>query len=151
MTKRRHYFRSVVLAFAALVAVQFGTREASAAANPQAMRSCCVKRACRGSCCGMAVARVRRELVGRGVALAPAVASLQSAGERSCECRSGEPAAPAARPATPPLRSRFELAQSGGAPMAPHTRVAIELTTRHEPPSDRAGIHFSLRTTHLLI
>jgi hypothetical protein len=121
---RQHLFASAV-AIAAVAGMLSAAGEASASTASGTARNdsrgCCAKRACTGCCCEPATAQERTETT-QTVVLSSRRGSL-AIPARSCECRRGEPAAPASRQESQTSESRADLGQ--GEP--------VDLTTQAAP------------------
>lgn len=91
----RTHLRHCLTALAAVVSAA-GT-VAAAETPAKAVRACCVKRACAVCCCGPVGGSPRAAAAEASLALFSPETTL-APGSRPCECRSGQPQAPASRP-----------------------------------------------------
>jgi hypothetical protein len=111
MIHRSNDFRLALIVLAAIAGVlsfsDYARAESTGSASQPARRSCCVNRVCPAGCC------MRGGSPARSRANEPTVAGLSrttglTSPDPSCECRTGEPASPAAKAGSESVKTRSD-------------------------------------------
>ena len=151
MTDFRHRLRFSLVALAAVVGVLSVVSDVSAStvntASRNGARACCLKRACAVCCCEPA----SPSLAGRPIYLESDEAGFTERTAPPCECRSGDPAAPAPKPGTRIDHHRVDRPRGGPVVLTLEVPSANPFARLIKPASRLSQAPLHLRTTRLLI
>jgi len=154
MTRSRHDFRLTWIALAAVVGLLSVVGDASASTGSGARRSgalaCCLKRVCTVCCCIPASASLLPETTERSVAVSPRGGALATSA-RPCDCRSGEPAAPASRQESRSSEDRADQDQSVSVSLTIHSPTSVTFGRLILPTASAPKSPLYLSTARLLI
>lgn len=150
MNGPRFHHRLPWIALAAVLGFLSLVGDAGAASSRGGSRGCCVTtRACGGCCCDPVADSTRTEPVARPLAR-PTPEGRLTTPDRPCECRSGEPSAPASRNESRPFEDRPDREQDGAAVSAVPTAPAVAAFRPVLPTVSPPGPPLLLRTSRLL-
>lgn len=120
---------------------------------PKSARSCCASRSASGdgNCCCKPAEDSSRSVTSERTA-APALVEVGLLiPQRPCECRPGEPAAPASKPESRPAQARPDHDRDESVAFAFGDRAAVKFAPLSPHPDGPPKIPLYLRTSRLLI
>ena len=155
MTRKISHLRPSWIALVAIAGLLLVAGELMACESkgaPKFAQSCCASRPSSdcGGCCDSTGTPSKSEMIGRADAPVVAEAGL-AVPQRSCECRSGEPTAPASKPESRPIQSRSDQDRDSDVAFTVRENISVSFAPLSPRPTGPPRAPLYLRISRLLI